>query len=407
MFGILFGIGYGSVVAAGGWEALRLPVNMTGACPHTNPGSRGISSSSGSCGDDSSRRLSLGVSGGGQDASDIPFTEQVRAWDSRAEKEARAANLEDDLDSSDTEDLDEELLQQQQQHRGDAVSEPPVEARPPMGTPSPAPAKSAPMTRSRARNAKVFNSFESSDDGDGDSASPVPVRLRDTPLRSGSVSPVPGTPRKILTAAAASAGRGASGVVEGSLQGNLGGGVESNSTVASNRTAGGGGDDGDSGPASIALVQQQSSISYCSTEDEEEEEDDGDNSGGWGQVVVKPVKVAQWNKKGQGRSKKLMSLNQLRALIIERAEHTPQKMAYHRAAKLVSQSGRTRPNTTYDMPGVSLIFYTFYFATYKVLIYFVRHIILLSLTLTCLRTPLPSSSSYVLQYFWLWLLPVI
>eukprot|EP00904_Undaria_pinnatifida_P003802 jgi/Undpi1/13422/HiC_scaffold_8.g03081.m1 len=73
---------------------------------------------------------------------------------------------------------------------------------------------------------------------------------------------------------------------------------------------------------------------YPSFDTEGEEEDDEDeDDGGWGQVVVKPVKVARWDKQGQ-RSKHLLSLNQLRALIIARAESTPQKAIYRRAAKL-------------------------------------------------------------------------
>lgn len=69
-------------------------------------------------------------------------------------------------------------------------------------------------------------------------------------------------------------------------------------------------------------------------EDEEEDED----GGGWGHVVVRPVKVARWDELGQ-RSKSYLSLNQLRALIIERAESIPQKITYRRAAKLVRQEG--------------------------------------------------------------------
>ncbi|CAM9147399.1 unnamed protein product, partial [Scytosiphon promiscuus] len=66
-----------------------------------------------------------------------------------------------------------------------------------------------------------------------------------------------------------------------------------------------------------------------------DDEDDDEEDSGWGQqVVIKPVKVALWDKRGVQLPKERLSLNKLRARIIARAESTPQKATYRRAAKL-------------------------------------------------------------------------
>lgn len=73
-------------------------------------------------------------------------------------------------------------------------------------------------------------------------------------------------------------------------------------------------------------------LAAASDAEDEEEEDDG----GWGQVVVKPVKVAQYDVKRRSWSKTMLPLPELRRMILARAENTPQKVTYQHAATMVS-----------------------------------------------------------------------
>lgn len=111
------------------------------------------------------------------------------------------------------------------------------------------------------------------------------------------------------------------------------GGVGGEGSVAS---CDGGTSVGSSAGGGMAGLFQQPSFSGSEGDVIGEDEEEDEDGGGWGQVIVRPVKVARWDELGQ-RSKSYLSLNQLRALIIERAESIPQKATYRRAAKLVRQ----------------------------------------------------------------------
>ncbi|CAM9990392.1 unnamed protein product, partial [Ectocarpus sp. 8 AP-2014] len=100
VIGFLFGIGYGSVVAAGGWEALRVPADPSDTAGTT--GSTGDRTGGGGGGGGGAPG---GGSGGGGEKTEFSFAAQVCAWDSRAEEEAQAAgdgeeDDDDDCDSS-------------------------------------------------------------------------------------------------------------------------------------------------------------------------------------------------------------------------------------------------------------------------------------------------------------------
>lgn len=322
VIGCLFGIGYGSVVAAGGWEALRVP-----AAPGSNAASAACSGTGrepSTCGGGTG-----GGSSGGDGKRDISFAAQVCAWDSRAEEEAAHADADeddedDDLDSSGPgSDNDNDVLDVED-HRGAAAAagRPAVAARSASSSYAEAVAARrgpARMTRSQARSV----GFK-----DGDAGAPGSTRDEDEDATAASLAePMPDTDalhgggsgqEGAAPAADTAAGREDESAGSGSGSGGVGGGV-------------GGGEH----LRRVSLVHHSSS--YDSPEADDEEDDEEDDSG-WGQqVVVKPVKVARWDKRGLQRSKALLSLNQLRACIIERAESTPQKATYRRAAKLVSR----------------------------------------------------------------------
>lgn len=314
VIGCLFAIGYGSVVAAGGWEALRVPSTPGGTASSAagggTDGGRG-DSSGGSGGGDSGGTGgdSGGGDGHGDDAKrDMSFAAQVCAWDNRAAEAAHVDGDEDDedddLDSSGPGSDTDDVLDVGD-NRGTAAAVLPAAAGG-----AAAAAGQTRMSRSQARRM----GFK-----DVDAGAPGSARDGDAPARSVS-EPMPDT-----GAALHARGSGQGGAADADA-----------AATASGREgeSGGGGGGGGEQLRRVSLVHHASS--YDSPEGDDDEEDEEDDSG-WGQqVVVKPVKVARWDKRGAQRSKALLSLNQLRACIIERADSTPQKATYRRAAKLVS-----------------------------------------------------------------------
>lgn len=289
MIGALFGVGYGSVVAAGGWEALRVPVNANCAVAAGSEAAAG-----------GERRGSIGGAGGDVGAagdlhgtsSDISFAAQVCARDTRAEQEANAQIDEDDDEDFESSgagsDNDDDIHAEERRGGGGGGVDPQATVA---AATKPA-TKTAAVTRSQTRNAG-----SSSDSDVGDSGAETGRGSDPVGFESGEDERAGPDARHPLLP-------GREGV-------------------------------GDSVPPAdgLSLVHQASSYDSTEGEDDEEEEED---RGGWGQVVVKPVKVARWDKQGQ-RSKAQLSLNQLRALILERAESTPQRATYRRAARLVSE----------------------------------------------------------------------
>lgn len=94
----------------------------------------------------------------------------------------------------------------------------------------------------------------------------------------------------------------------------------------------------------VPLMQQASSydIGVSDADDDDDDEDHDHDGMGWGQVVVQPVKVALWDKKARRWSKTQMSLPELRGIILERAEKTQQIVTYSKAASLVSERAGVR-----------------------------------------------------------------
>ncbi|CAM9179423.1 unnamed protein product [Ectocarpus sp. 4 AP-2014] len=317
VIGFLFGIGYGSVVAAGGWEALRVPADPGGTAGTT--GSTGDRTGGGGGG---GGEVPGGVGGGGGEETDISFAAQVCAWDSRAEEEAQAAgdgeeDDEDDFDSSSGPGSDnDDSGDAGENHPGGGGEKRAAAAAAAATSPSKegagTTARGGRVTRSRARNIgfkEVADSGSGEDTAGGGGASgSAPAALDpvgDTARASG--------PVRCDKPGSSTEGPGGSGGGSGSG----GGGSNGGGTREPLRR--------------LSLVHQPTRYDGTEAEDDEDDEEDGY---GWGQqVVVKPVKVSLWDKRGQ-RSKALLSLNQLRACIIERAESTPQKATYHRAAKL-------------------------------------------------------------------------
>lgn len=314
----LFGIGYGSVVAAGGWEALQVQPNPNG------PGGGGNSScvDDGDGGGDGAggssqsgyRGGSTGRGGLVRTTSQISFAQQVCARDNRAEQEAQAhADDEyddDDIDSSgpgsDTDDADAN------RHRGPTSPAVAITASP--ADRVPVSNRSQPRAGNSGDREHVTDApaNERRDGGDGGSDG--------NPTRASTTVDFETTPPRIPDALHVRLPAEGRGDVSRS----------SDDDGETRRCDGSG--TGSGGPAGgLAMIHQASGDESTEPEDEEDEEEDG---GGWGQVVVKPVKVARWDKQGR-RSKTRLSLNQLRALIIERAESTPQRSTYKRAAKLV------------------------------------------------------------------------
>lgn len=312
MIGTLFAIGYGSVVAAGGWEALRVPVNPNdidggasnddSVCGSSGGGGGGRGGGAGGA-SSGGRRGDRGDGCLADKDGDFSFAEQVCARDSRAEEEAHANgddedDDDDELDSSEPGSGFADMDVRQHRAASDARTAaaaataastarmPTTTAAGGNGTP-----RTAPMTRSQTRGAHFKRDVDADVGGDGGvGGSDGGV---DDDISGGAVYP-----------------------------GHVDGAVEPEPMSA----AGIGGID------RMNIVHQAASYDSTEPEDEEDEEDD---DGGWGQVVVKPVKVSRWDKQGQ-RSKALLSLTQLRALIIQRAESTAQKATYYRASKLVS-----------------------------------------------------------------------
>lgn len=335
VIGFLFGIGYGSVVAAGGWEALRVPADPGGTAGTTaGTGDRtgGDGGNGGGSGGAAAGGGGSGGGGGGEKA-DISFAAQVCAWDSRAEEEAQAAgdgeeDDDDDFDSSSGPGSDND-------DPGDAGDHPPVgggerkAAAAAAAEPSPsekgagAAARGGRVTRSRARN---FGFKEGTDSGGGENTVGGGGAGGSAPA---ALDPVGDTERVSGAVRCDNPGSSTDGYGGTTTTSSSGGGE-----VGNGRGGGGGSGAGGSGDhlRRLSLVHQPTRYDSTEAEDDEEDEEEGY---GWGQqVVVKPVKVTLWDKRGL-RSKALLSLNQLRACIIERAESTPQKVTYHRAAKLV------------------------------------------------------------------------
>ncbi|CAM9396925.1 unnamed protein product [Ectocarpus sp. 6 AP-2014] len=331
VIGFLFGIGYGSVVAAGGWEALRVPAD-----PSDTAGTTGDRTGGGGGG---GGEATGGGSGGGGEKTEFSFAAQVCAWDSRAEEEAQAAgdgedDDDDDCDSSSGPGSDND-------DSGDAGDNPPggggeagaaaaAAAASPSKEGAGTTARGGRVTRSRARNIGFKEVADSGGGentvGGGGASGSAPAALDpvgDAARASGPVrydKPGPGsvTEGSGGTATTSSSGGGEGGG-SGSGSGSGGGGGGSGVGVSGEPLR------------RLSLVHQPTRYDGTEAEDDEDDEEGGY---GWGQqVVVKPVKVSLWDKRGL-RSKALLSLNQLRACIIERAESTPQKATYHRAAKL-------------------------------------------------------------------------
>lgn len=289
------------VVAAGGWEALRVPTNPNGTAVGDS-GVGGGSSGGGDNGRGGNLRGGVGGCHGGSsrcltgNTGSMSFAAQVCARESRAEEEARNnadEDDDDDLDSSgpgsDNDDTDLE------QHRGGAAT---VRAS----------SEASVMTRSQSRNASCGATVDSSDSSGG-SGGRVEVGASLPVRHEGAAEPPP---------------------MPDALHARLPGNCRSEEDEEED-ARGGDANVCTGGLGGLSLVHQSSSFDSAEAEDDEDEEED---YGGWGQVVVKPVKVSQWDKQGQ-RSKAQLSLNQLRSLILQRAENTPQKVTYRRAANLV------------------------------------------------------------------------
>lgn len=98
----------------------------------------------------------------------------------------------------------------------------------------------------------------------------------------------------------------------------------------------------------LPLLSQVPSFDWSAASDADDEDDDEDD-GGWGQVVVKPVKVARYDKETRRWSKTMLSLPELRKIILTRAEKTPQKVTYRRAATLVRREQARREAAREDV----------------------------------------------------------
>eukprot|EP00903_Cladosiphon_okamuranus_P014717 g13637.t1 len=332
VIGCLFGIGYGSVVAAGGWEALRVP-STHGSTTSSDAGS-GPERRRGDGGSDSSAAGGGSGGKGGDDGKrDISFAAQVCAWDNRAEEEAARADgdeddEDDDLDSSGPSSDNDDGLDMDD-HRGATATAAGGGERSTAAAPSAscAAAAATATTRGPARMTRSQARLVGFKDGDAAGA-PWSAREGDGSDAAGSGSePMPDV--DALHSGGGSGGESGQGGAD---------------TAAAFVTAGphevqngdGGSDSGSGGGGEhlrrLSLVHHSSSYDGAEADDEE---DDEENDFGWGQqVVVKPVKVSRWDNQGLLRSKALLSLNQLRACIIERAESTPQKAAYRRAARV-------------------------------------------------------------------------
>lgn len=301
VIGLLFGIGYGSVVAAGGWEALREPPTADDI-PDSLDGREG----GGIPGGGGSR----GVGG----KTDVSFAAQICAVDSRAEEEARA-NADGNEDSSgsgsdndDSPDPEDDPVG----GVGNAAVGAPLEGGAAGGIPTTrGPAR---VTRSRVRAA----GFKEAAGG-----------------RGGGSSSSSGSEGGSRNAAGSDGVRDTVGEGSGSLHGARLPAEAADTGGGSRGASGGGGGGGSSGEALRRLSLVDHTARYGDT-DPDDEDDDEEDGAGWGQqVVVKPVKVALWDKRGQQLPKERLSLNKLRARIIARAESTPQKATYRRAARLV------------------------------------------------------------------------
>ncbi|CAN0330492.1 unnamed protein product, partial [Laminaria digitata] len=342
VIGAVFGIGYGSVVAAGGWEALRVPANGNGTALSEGIGSSSSGSGSDIGGGSSSFRGGGGGErdgnrgrdgsggrgrgggsggGGGGKTGDISFAAQVCARDTRAEEEANSSiDLDDDEDEdeedssvpgSDNDDVIDDVLGQRCGETAAAAAA----AR--VGAVGRGPTRTVTRSQTRSANGSVR---VNGDDGGGDGGGGGSVSAATAPVlrAGGNARPKPAAaPDGLLVRVLAEGEERDGGAEEGDAE--VGGDDDDD-------------DDGQGLPRRLSPLSLAHKYPSFDTEGEEEDDEDEDD-GGWGQVVVKPVKVARWDKQGQ-RSKHLLSLNQLRALIIARAESTPQKAIYNRAAKL-------------------------------------------------------------------------
>ncbi|CAB1117302.1 unnamed protein product [Ectocarpus sp. CCAP 1310/34] len=333
VIGFLFGIGYGSVVAAGGWEALREPADPGGAAGATGGGGGGGSGSGSGSG--SGGEAPGSGSGGGGEATNISFAAQVCAWDSRAEEEAQAAgdgeeDDDDDFDSSSGPGSDnDDSGDAGDNHPGGGGERRAAAAAAAAAAASPSKegagttARGGRVTRSRAHN---IGFKEVADSGGGENTAGGGGASGSAPAALDPVGDPARTSRPVTCDKPGRSTEGSGGTATTSSSGGGEGG-------GSGSGGGGSGVGGSGEPLRrLSLVHQPTRFDGTEAEDDEDDEEDGY---GWGQqVVVKPVKVSLWDKRGL-RSKALLSLNQLRACIIERAESTPQKATYHRAAKLV------------------------------------------------------------------------
>lgn len=274
---ILFAIGYGSVVAASGWEALRVP-----------PYSRG----SGTGGNNY-----IGVGGGG------------KRGDNSADGDDRIARNYFNREEIDDKQHQPRRRRRQQQTPSEVVDYDDEDYEVDDEE------ESTLALGGRGGDGHMDTTSSAAIDADGADAAAVATEVGLLPALD----------------------RGLAGVDRDNPDENefhLGdgiGGVGGEGSVAS---CDGGTSVGSSAGGGMAGLFHQTSFSGSEGDVIGEDEEEDEDGGGWGHVVVRPVKVARWDELGQ-RSKSYLSLNQLRALIIERAESIPQRITYRRAAKLV------------------------------------------------------------------------
>ena len=332
----LFGIGYGSVVAAERVSPARRRVSSLRSSGDGVKCGRGISSASrksgggGSSGDDCSSSAGSDRSGA-RNIDQLSFADQVRARDSRDEAGAHTSADDDDDYDDDDDDNDEAVLS-----GGGSDNESPTVERRSERVPTVSAASSG--NRQLAKERGADSSSDNGKDDRGSSGSCDGVRTNHRMSTPGACDAAEIEQPSSRPLAVGSPNTDGVDTEETDDVGISGRGSVSNNVAERNGARGV--EDGvtnrDRGTSvdpsvDVGIFRQRGFSSADGDDDEEEDED----SGGWGQVIVNPVKVARWDERGK-RSKTALSLNQLRTLIIERAESAPQEATYRRATKLVS-----------------------------------------------------------------------
>ncbi|CAM9326436.1 unnamed protein product [Ascophyllum nodosum] len=330
----LFGIGYGSVVAAERVSPARRRVSSLRSSGDGVKCGRGISSASrksgggGSSGDDCSSSAGSDRSGA-RNIDQLSFADQVRARDSRDEAGAHTSADDDDDYDDDDDDNDEAVLS-----GGGSDNESPTVERRSERVPTVSAASSG--NRQLAKERGADSSSDNGKDDRGSSGSCDGVRTNHRMSTPGACDAAEIEQPSSRPLAVGSPNTDGVDTEETDDVGISGRGSVSNNVAERNGARGV--EDGvtnrDRGTSvdpsvDVGIFRQRGFSSADGDDDEEEDED----SGGWGQVIVNPVKVARWDERGK-RSKTALSLNQLRTLIIERAESAPQEATYRRATKL-------------------------------------------------------------------------